>query len=76
MNHGIEKSEMSISKVLNLIERTLLLVGQVNVACLYEQRVNFMAKMLKGMKPTQNQNLLTDSRNALFGDRFYNVLGR
>lgn len=63
-NHGKETSEMSITDVLNLIERTVLLVGQVNVACLYERRINFMAKILKGMKQAKqtlshNQSMLT-----------------
>lgn len=81
VNRGKEKSEMSIPEILNLIERTLILVGQANVSCLYKRRVNSMAQILKGMTPakqalTQIQNLQTNSRNALFGDSFYNVLYR
>ncbi|VDI74486.1 Hypothetical predicted protein [Mytilus galloprovincialis] len=80
-NHGKETSEMSITDVLNLIERTVLLVGQVNVACLYERRINFMAKILKGMKQAKqtlshNQSMLTESGEVLFGDNFYNVLDK
>ncbi|CAC5416231.1 unnamed protein product [Mytilus coruscus] len=80
-NHGKETSEMSITEVLNLIERTVLLVGQVNVACLYERRINFMAKILKGMKQAKqtlshNQSMLTESGEALFGDNFYHVLDK
>ncbi|CAC5412590.1 unnamed protein product [Mytilus coruscus] len=80
-NQGKETSEMFITEVLNLIERTVLLVEQVNVACLYERRINFMAKILKGMKQdkqtlSHNQSMLTESGEALFGDNFYNVLDK
>ena len=50
VNHGKEASEMLIEEVLKLIEKTVLLVGQVNVARLYERKLNFMAKILKGLK--------------------------
>ena len=39
-------SSMEIEEVVNVLEKTILMIGQVNVACLYERRLNFLAKIL------------------------------
>ena len=42
-----ESSTMNIEQVAELIEKTVVLLGQVNTTCLYERRVNWLAKIFK-----------------------------
>ena len=37
-------SSMEIEEVVNLLEKTILMIGQVNVVCLYERRLNVQRK--------------------------------
>ena len=81
VRQGQESSEMQITELLGLIEKTVLLIGQTNVACLYERRVNFMAKILRSLKVakstlSKNKDLLVNAGDVLFVEEFYKVLER
>ncbi|XP_061187959.1 uncharacterized protein LOC133195987 [Saccostrea echinata] len=78
--HEGSKSSMEIEEVVNLLEKTILMIGQVNVACLYERRLNFLAKILKSTKKAksmlrENETKLQDD-SVLFGNDFYTTLYR
>ncbi|XP_062578759.1 uncharacterized protein LOC134240705 [Saccostrea cucullata] len=73
-------SSMEIEEVVNLLEKTILMIGQVNVACLYERRLNFLAKILKSTKKAksmlrENETKFQDE-SVLFGNDFYTTLYR
>ena len=78
--HEGSTSSMEIEEVVNLLEKTILMIGQVNVACLYERRLNFLAKILKSTKKAksmlrENEAKLQDD-TVLFGNDFYTTLYR
>lgn len=55
-----ENSEFTVLDMLKLVEQTVVLVGQANATCLYERRVNFLAKIMKGVKKAK-EHLKTNS---------------
>ncbi|XP_062584288.1 uncharacterized protein LOC134246041 [Saccostrea cucullata] len=78
--HEGTTSSMEIEEVVNLLEKTILMIGQVNVACLYERRLNFLAKILKSTKKAksmlrENETKFQDE-SVLFGNDFYTTLYR
>lgn len=78
--HEGHTSTMDIEDVVKLLEKTILMIGQVNVACLYERRINFLAKILKSTKKAKsmlrdNEAKLQDD-TVLFGNDFYATLYR
>ncbi|XP_078330091.1 uncharacterized protein LOC144624336 [Crassostrea virginica] len=78
--HEGSTSSMEIEEVVNLLEKTILMIGQVNVACLYERRLNFLAKILKSTKKAksmlrENEAKLQDD-TVLFANDFYTTLYR
>ena len=78
--HRGNTSKMEIGEVVELLEKTLLMVGQVNVACLFERRLNFLVKIVKSTKKAKvmlrdSENQLQDEK-TLFGNDFYSVLDR
>ena len=44
-----DKSGKSIQEVTELVEKTILMIGQVNTACLYEKRLAWLAKLFKSV---------------------------
>ena len=70
---------MEIEEV-NLLEKTLLVIGQVNVVCLYKRRLDFLAKTLnstekaKSVSPENEVKLQRDT--VLFVNDFYMTLHR
>lgn len=78
--HEGHTSTMDIEDVVKLLEKTIIMIGQVNVACLYERRINFLAKILKSTKKAKsmlrdNEAKLQDD-TILFGNDFYATLYR
>lgn len=78
--HEGHTSTMDIEDVVKLLEKTILMIGQVNVACLYERRINFLAKILKSTMKAKsmlrdNEAKLQDD-TVLFGNDFYATLYR
>uniref|UniRef100_A0A8W8JUE2 Uncharacterized protein n=1 Tax=Magallana gigas TaxID=29159 RepID=A0A8W8JUE2_MAGGI len=78
--HEGHTSTMDIEDVVKLLEKTILMIGQVNVASLYERRINFLAKILKSTKKAKsmlrdNEAKLQDD-TVLFGNDFYATLYR
>lgn len=55
-------SSMEIKEV-NLLEKNLLVIGQVNVASLYKRRLNFLAKTLKS--PEKANSVLRETKVKL-----------
>lgn len=44
------KSSMNVEELKELIEKTILMIGQTNVACLFERRLNYLAKIMHSAK--------------------------
>ena len=44
-----DKSGKSIQEVTELVEKTILMIGQVNTACLYEKRLAWLPKLFKNV---------------------------
>ena len=71
---------MGIDELLKLIEMTILLLGQANVACLYERRLNVLAKIFGDAKKARksifaNEAAFTNTiQSKLLGDDYYKVL--
>lgn len=66
--------------MVKLLEKTILMIGHVNVTCLYERRINLLAKILKSTKKAKsmicdNEAKLQDD-TVLFGSYFYATLYR
>ena len=79
-NEGSTKSTMDFYDVKELMEKSILLLGQTNVACLYERRLNFLAKIMQSTKKAK-QALRENEKefkggSRLFGASFYSVLDR
>ena len=45
-----DQSNMKIDELKELVEKTILMIGQTNVACLFERRLNFLAKLMHSAK--------------------------
>jgi hypothetical protein len=76
-----ENAKFSVLDMLKLLEQTVVLVGQANATCLYERRVNFLAKIMKGVKKAKehlksNKHELSKDREVLYGDRVFKALDR
>nr|XP_022292107.1 uncharacterized protein LOC111103269 [Crassostrea virginica] len=75
-----DKSGKSIQKVAELVEKTILMIGQVNTACLYERRLTWLAKLFKSVANAKtiikDHNDEFDKEVKLFGADFYSVLDR
>lgn len=71
--HEGHTSTMDIEDVVKLLENTILMIGQVNVACLYERRIDFLAKILKSTKKEKHvtrQRGKTSGRHCTIWERF------
>ena len=75
-----DKSGKSIQEVTELVEKTILMIGQVNTACLYERRLTWLAKLFKSVANAKtiikDHNDEFDKEVKLFGADFYSVLDR
>ncbi|XP_078320246.1 uncharacterized protein LOC111103749 [Crassostrea virginica] len=76
-----ENNEFSIMDMLKLVEQVVVLVGQANATCLYERRLNFLAKIMKGVKKAKEQlktyeHDLAQETDTLYGDTIYRALDR
>jgi hypothetical protein len=65
--------------MLKLVEQVVVLVGQANATCLYERRLNFLAKIMKCVKKTKKQmktyeHDLAEEADTLYGDTIYKAL--
>ena len=75
-----DQSNMKIDELKELVEKTILMIGQTNVACLFERRLNFLAKLMHSAKNArqtlkENEKCL-DGEEKLFGTEFYTILDR
>lgn len=76
-----ENSEFTVLDMLKLVEQTVVLVGQANATCLYERRVNFLAKIMKGVKKAKehlktNEHDLSREKDVLYGETVFKALDR
>ncbi|KAJ8322026.1 hypothetical protein KUTeg_000497 [Tegillarca granosa] len=75
-----DRSTMSIDEITELIQKTILMLGQVNTACLYERRMSWLAKIFRSVvnanSVIKEYNLDFKSESKLFGSEFYKVLDR
>lgn len=77
------KPSIDMFDLKELIEKTILLIGQTNATCLYERRLNFLAKIMSSVKKAkvalkENESEFRSSGSGnrkLFGT-FYNVMDR
>ena len=75
-----EDPNMSIDELLKLLEKTVLLLGQANVACLYERRLNVLSKVFGDAKKarksisTNEKSFADGTQGKLLGDDYYKVL--
>ncbi|XP_061170663.1 uncharacterized protein LOC133180102 [Saccostrea echinata] len=81
MDKADEGSKSSLEiEVVNFLVKTKLMIGQVNVACLYERRLNFLAKILESTKKAKSMLLENETKlqddYVLFGNDFYTTLYR
>lgn len=69
------QSKMNINDLKTLIEKTILLIGQTNFACLFERRLNFLAKVMSSAKNAREtlkeDEKCQDGDGKLFGLEFY-----
>ena len=67
-------------EVKELLEKTILLVGQTNATCLYERRLNFLAKIMSSAKTAKaalkENEAEFQAEDLLFGTFFYKVMDR
>ncbi|KAK3095525.1 hypothetical protein FSP39_015679 [Pinctada imbricata] len=79
---GDESTSMGIDELLQLIEKTILLLGQANVACLYERRLNVLSNFFGDAKIARksiftNETLFIEgTQGKLLGEDYYKVLER
>ena len=71
--------EMDFEEVSTLMEQTVTLIGQVNVALSYERRLSIMAKMTGEAEKSKkilkkNQEIFMRAKKSLFGKKFYKTL--
>jgi hypothetical protein len=52
--HDDNTSRMEIEEIAHLMKEKYLMIGQVNIECLYERRQNFLAKILKSIKKAKS----------------------
>ena len=76
-----ENDKFSVMDMLKLVEQVVVLVGQANATCLYERRLNFLAKIMKGVKKAKEQlktyeHDLAQEADTLYGDTIYKALDR
>ncbi|XP_071080813.1 uncharacterized protein [Haliotis cracherodii] len=70
--------EIDVNAFLNLVEKTVCLLGQANVATTFYRRLNILTKLMKSQKKAQkflskNEKKFSDKK-ALFGKGFYKKL--
>ncbi|XP_055998702.1 uncharacterized protein LOC130047476 [Ostrea edulis] len=73
-----ENDNFSVMDMLKLVEQV---VGQANATCLYERRLNFLAKIMKGVEKAKEQlktyeHDLAQETDTLYGDTIYKALDR
>jgi site-specific recombinase XerD len=71
----------SIHKMIDLVEKSVLLIGQTNVLAHFNRRSHILSRFLKDQKRAtdllkQNEDLLKKNKTKLFGSSFYNALYR
>ena len=74
-----ESSAMNIEQMAELIEKTVVLLGQVNTTCLYERRVNWLAKIFKSVgtaKQVIKDHAEDFDNTKLLGRDMYDVLDK
>ncbi|KAK3106550.1 hypothetical protein FSP39_022449 [Pinctada imbricata] len=77
-----EESPMGLDELLKLLEKTVTLVGQANVACLYERRLNVLSKVFGDVKKARksisaNEKSFADgTQGKLLGEEYYKVLDK
>ena len=73
-------SKMTVPELAELVEKTIVVIGQINTACLYERRLNFLAKIMKSVKNAKkairDHETEFDGMERLFGNDFYKTLER
>ncbi|KAK3089006.1 hypothetical protein FSP39_000093, partial [Pinctada imbricata] len=74
------QSSMDIFDVKELMEKCILMLGQANASCLYERRMNFLAKIMQSTKKAKSALKENDQEfkggEQLFGKNFYSVQDR
>ena len=50
-----QNNDFTVIDMLKLVEQTVILVGQANATCLYERRLNFLSKIMKGVKKAKEK---------------------
>ncbi|XP_048258924.1 uncharacterized protein LOC124123562 [Haliotis rufescens] len=70
--------EIDVNDFFNLVEKTVCLLGQANVATTFYRRLNILTKLMKSQKKAQkflskNEKKFSDKK-ALFGKGFYKKL--
>ena len=73
-----EEGELDIDELLELMEKSVLLLGQANVLVNCNRRMQFVTKFFFGNKRAhtivkQNGELLVANRKYVFGEVFYSV---
>ncbi|KAK3093593.1 hypothetical protein FSP39_017854 [Pinctada imbricata] len=77
-----EESPMGLDELLKLLEKTVMLVGQANVACLYERRLNVLSKVFGDVKKarksisTNEKSFADGTQGKLLGEEYYKVLDK
>ncbi|KAJ8308942.1 hypothetical protein KUTeg_013816 [Tegillarca granosa] len=77
-----DRSTMSIDEITELIQKTILMIGQVNTACLYERPMSWLAKIFRSVVNAKSVNVIKEynldfkSESKLFGSELYKVLDR
>ena len=79
-NFSDVKPSIDMFEVKELLEKTILLVGQTNATCLYERRLNFLAKIMSSAKTAKaalkENEAEFQAEDRLFGTFFYKVMDR
>lgn len=47
LNLNKTKCSINVEELKELIEKTILMIGQISVACLFEHRLNYLAKTMQ-----------------------------
>ncbi|KAK3085706.1 hypothetical protein FSP39_007593 [Pinctada imbricata] len=77
-----EESPMGLDELLKLLEKTVMLVGQANVACLYERRLNVLSKVFGDVKKarksisTNEKSFADGTQGKLLGEEYDKVLDK
>lgn len=70
-----KKSSMIVEELKELIEKKILMIGQTNVACLFECKLNYLPKIMHSAKLARQalyENESTfDGIGKLYGSNFY-----